>query len=1631
MPRSKSNVINWLEADVEKKYTKKGELEHILELPDTQIGSTEFTDYNFWIPSEIENDGDIAFNKKDISFTPGLYKIIDEILVNSYDQTVRLKEIAKKVIGKENPDEDDYKESGIDFVKTIKIDIDKETGMISVYNDGEGIDVDIHKDHDVYVPQLIFGDMRTSSNYNKNETGIKIVGGRNGFGAKLANIFSYKFIVETIDGRRKKYFRQEYEKNMSKRHEPEVKNTTKKAYTRITFYPDLKRFGYDNGMDDNLYNLVLKRAYDLAACTESNINVYLNDEKIDCKTFEKYVSYYLGDKKLYPRAYKKFNERWEVVACLSPNQKFDQVSFANGVSTIRGGKHVEYVTKQIVSKLKKYIETKKKLRTLKSEHVKDNLMIFVKCSVDGAAFDTQTKECLTTTPSKFGSTCEIDDAFIEYLANKCGVMEQVYNWYQVKSEINLKKTDGSNKRNHLNIPKLEDAAWAGGGKKAQLACLILTEGDSAKTLAMAGRSAVKNENGKSIGHEMFGVFPLKGKVMNVDGAPLEKIMNNAEITHLKQILGLQEGKIYTNTKSLRYGSVLLMCDQDSVTGDTPLLLQNDNDEMEVNVIEKLVNENDWLLSGTGKEYGMVNKRIWTEKGWTTIKKVIRHKVNKKIYRVLTHTGIVDVTEDHSLLKENGEEISPNDCKIDDMLMHSFPMFEKHKYDISDDFESENIYDLRKIASKCDIQKYQTFTKSQLVEKLRKYKDSPIGKLEPQESLSAQEAWLMGFWWADGTSYCWSICNKDLELLKFAKSIAVKVYPDYEFKIIQEKTGAQCYKLIINGGIKTADICQKYTDMFYLKTSTSKHKNGNKYIPPFILNNSEIVRYNFLDGFYSGDGYTHDLNNKLLTFDIESKISSQCLFLLCKSLGYKVSINHQDQKLNCYTFNITKGKQQDNPNRIKKIFDLGTTEQYVYDLETENHHFQAGIGQMIVHNTDGSHIKGLLINLFKTKWPSLLELEGFLTSLLTPIVKAKKGKTTKSFYSIPQYEKWLQKHDDGKGWNCKYYKGLGTSTSKEAKEYFEEFKKNIYTLDDVTTTLNKIGLAFDKTRADDRKEWLKVYDRNEILDYSKIHIPFADFIDKDLKHFSHEDNRRSIPSLIDGFKESQRKILFGFKKRGHISKTGIKVAQIGAYVAEHSAYHHGEASIYGTIVNMAQSFVGSNNINLLEPIGQFGSRLQGGKDFASPRYIFTRMEEITNIMFDDKDKPLYRNLIDDGQTIEPEYYVPIIPTILVNGSAGIGTGYSTSIPCYNPHDIIKSVRKVIAGKTINDLIPWYRGFKGYIIKSGPNTYLTKGIYKVLDPKTVEITELPIGTWTENYKNMLLRMSGEKVTTKSPKKKEDENKGRKAKPIPKLLKKIDEGHSDKTVKFTLHFEDNVLDNLLEGAPDKKGINLFERTFKLTSSLSINNMHLYDSEHCLKKYKNTTDIITEFCKIREIFYVKRRKHMLEQLMKARNLLSWKAKFIMCVISDDEDDKIYINKKSKKNIYKQLEKKKFPKQINGELYKLKDIEEIDDNDNDKSYNYLLNMPIYSLTQELIDKLLKEKADKEAEYDELKAKTPIDLWMEDLDSLDKSYAAFNKVYWSDQGKDVEAEYNKHVEKKKHVNKKFKAKHKGIEVDEQ
>jgi len=394
--------------------------------------------------------------------------------------------------------------------------------------------------------------------------------------------------------------------------------------------------------------------------------------------------------------------------------------------------------------------------------------------------------------------------------------------------------------------------------------------------------------------------------------------------------------------------------------------------------------------------------------------------------------------------------------------------------------------------------------------------------------------------------------------------------------------------------------------------------------------------------------------------------------------------------------------------------------------------------------------------------------------ITPIVKVTKGENkgpAKAFFTIPEYEQWKRDHNEAKGWKIKYYKGLGTSTSQEAKEYFSDMdlhKKEFAACDEAGC--QAIDLAFSKKKADDRKEWLRNFEvdfviylfdskfphpftplllfffvfffssqEGTFIDHSVDFIEIPNFINKELILFSMADNVRSIPSVVDGLKPGHRKILFSCFKRN--LKNEVKVAQLSGYIAEHSAYHHGEQSLQTTIVGMAQNFVGSNNINFLEPRGQFGTRLLGGKDAASARYVFTTLSPISREIFHPSDSHLLHYLDDDGQSIEPKWYVPVIPLVLINGGEGIGTGWSTSVPNYNPKEVIANIHRLIKKEEVAPMHPWYRGYKGTIVEVSPGKYKVTGLWKKIDDSTLEITELPLGSWTQPFKDVLEGLMGD--------------------------------------------------------------------------------------------------------------------------------------------------------------------------------------------------------------------------------------------------------------------------------------------------
>ena len=527
--------------------------------------------------------------------------------------------------------------------------------------------------------------------------------------------------------------------------------------------------------------------------------------------------------------------------------------------------------------------------------------------------------------------------------------------------------------------------------------------------------------------------------------------------------------------------------------------------------------------------------------------------------------------------------------------------------------------------------------------------------------------------------------------------------------------------------------------------------------------------------------------------------------------------------------------------------------------------------------DGSHIKGLLMNLFHTEWPELMKM-GFLCSLATPLLKATRRSDVISFYSMGEYERWLTAQGGSSaGWTIKYYKGLGTSTKEEARQWFERLAEIYYDWDDEAD--NSLSLAFHKKRSDDRKTWLAGYDPKRILDIGAGgRVPYSKFINDELIHFSNADNLRSLPHIMDGLKPSQRKILFGCFKRGLRSE--IKVAQLAGYVSEHAAYHHGEASLCGTIVGMAQDFVGSNNVNLLVPNGQFGSRLMGGKDSASPRYIFTYLEAITDKIFRKEDVGILNHLEDDGVQIEPDFYLPTMPLLLLNGCVGIGTGFSTDIPPYNPADILRVLRDRIECRLSSlrsvKLKPWWQGFRGTVEESAGH-WITKGIAKFDDEKnTITITELPVGVWTKDYKTFLDEIASvEKVPSeKIPKSLEHAYVDGKP-----MLKGFDDLYTDEEVKFVLYFEEDVYEDMKAHPED------FDKRFRLSSTWRTSNMVAFDAESKITKYGSVGQILEAFYVPRLAAYERRRHSEMVRLEADALEADAKARFIRAVLEGSLD--------------------------------------------------------------------------------------------------------------------------------------------------
>ena len=1124
--------------ELAKQYQRKTDKQHILDNPDTYIGSVENVDSQMW----VYDDASDKIVLRDIEYIPGLYKLFDEGIVNCRDHVIRM--IHSPLLDKK-------------FVTYIETTVE-ENGTITMCNDGNGIDIAKHPEYDIWILEMVFGHLRTSTNYNKDEK--RIVGGKNGFGFKLVLIWSTYGRVETIDHTRGLKYVQEYSNNLDTVSPPIITKVPKttKPYTKVSFRPDYRRLGIQ-GLTSDMVSLLKKRVFDIGAVTDHSIKkikVMYNNTQIPVKNFQQYIDLYIGNKDSSKRVYESSDERWEYAVAISPTHEFTHVSFVNGICTFKGGKHVDYITTQITRKLCDYIEKKKKIKVNQSA-IKEQLMLFLRCDIENPSFDSQTKDYMNTPSTKFGSSCTVSDGFIERVA-KMGVMDTACSLTEAKDNKLAKKTDGSKTRTVRGIANFIDANLSG-TPQSKDCVLILCEGLSAMSGIVSGLS--------SDDRNTIGIYPLKGKLLNVRGEQIKKIAENKEINDIKRILGLETGKVYETiddvNKCLRYGKIMYMTDQD---------------------------------------------------------------------------------------------------------------------------------------------------------------------------------------------------------------------------------------------------------------------------------------------------------------------------------------------------------------------------------------------------LDGSHIKGLCINLFHSEWASLVKIPGFISFMNTPILRAKKGTQIKLFYNDGEYNRWKETFQGGMptGWTIKYFKGLGTSTSAEFKEYFSNKKivDFVYSGQQSDDTIDKI---FNKKRADDRKMWLEQYDKDSYLDTSKPTVQYEEFINQEMIHFSTYDCARSIPNMVDGLKISLRKILFSAFKRKLTSE--IKVAQFSGYVSEHSAYHHGEASLNGAIVNMAQNFVGSNNINLLEPNGQFGTRLHGGDDSASERYIFTMLNPLTRSLFPEADDAVLHYLNDDGTVVEPDYYVPIIPFALINGISGIGTGFSCSVVPYSPMTIIEYLKRKLTNTDYStiEFIPYYEGFKGTVNKIADQKYLIKGVYQKIGDDKIRITELPVGTWTMPYTSYLESLVDGVV---------DKN-GKKSSP---LLRDFTSISTEVNVDFTVVFPRGKLAEL-ESEMDSNNCNGVEKLLKLFTTVSTTNMHMFNSDCKLQKYSTPEEIIDDFYKVRIGLYQKRKAYLISEMEHKLVRLSNRARYIQETLAGTID----LRRKKTEQVTELLTQKNYAT-IDGD------------------FKYLIKMPMDSVTEENVANIMKEKETTEKELETLKKTTVEKMWINELNDLEKEY---------------------------------------------
>ena len=500
---------------IDKKYQKLDDISHVIARPGMYIGSIKPHTATKWV---LDNDKMV---QQELTYNPGFLKIFDEIITNSVDESKR---VGSKLT-------------------TVKVTIKDNT--ISIWDNG-GIPVVKHTEHNEWIPEMIFSNLKSGSNFDDTEE--RSWAGTNGVGSTLTNIYSVEFTISTCDG--KNHFYQTYKNNMRDRVDATIKKS-KSAHTEITFKPDFEKFGLD-GIDEDHFKMIQKRIYDLAACN-THLKIYFNDNIVNLNSFEDYIKLYVTE---YFYETNK-DKTWSIAIALSENG-FQQISFANSTETYDGGTHVDYIMNQIVVELREFFVKKHKV-DIKPSELKSHMFLFLDSTVINPSFSSQTKEKLITEVKDFGCSFEVSKKLTQLIL-KSEIVNSILDWIQQKksADDNKLQRELNKKLSKIKVEKLIDAK----GKDRWKCSLGLFEGDSASGAFRKYRSP-----------ETMGAFSLKGKFINVSEITNQKLIQNTEAVNLMAAIGLKLGQ-QIELKHLRYGKILFYTDADVDGNSISALLIN-------------------------------------------------------------------------------------------------------------------------------------------------------------------------------------------------------------------------------------------------------------------------------------------------------------------------------------------------------------------------------------------------------------------------------------------------------------------------------------------------------------------------------------------------------------------------------------------------------------------------------------------------------------------------------------------------------------------------------------------------------------------------------------------------------------------------------------------------------------------------------------------------------------------------------------------------------------------------------------------------------------------------------------------------------------------------------------------------